>query len=339
MRHVHRDDSSFRSLWAAATLCVLFPHPIRAAEPRQFDHSRAVHAVAFVEGGTTLASLGNDGSVKFWDLATDKEKATWKGSARWTFAVAFSPNSKVMVTAFADEGEDEGKVKYWDIATQKELAVGVAASGKGSRRVVRALGFSPDGKILATGSWDKTVRLWDVATGQEQVRWTAPGEVLSLAFAPDGKTLAAGTTERAIQIWRVSDGKELAILRTKAYRIVALSFHPDGQVLLSGNANDLGHRAELGPGEIQVWDVATGNPSLTWDHPDQVRTAAFSPSGGLIATAGEVGVVRLWDSSGKPLEVLKGHTKNIACLAFHPDGKSLATGAEDGKVMVWDLQR
>lgn len=75
-----------------------------------FEHSHVVHAVAFVGEGGTLAAPGKEGTIKFWDLTTGKEQASWKGETTWTFA--FSPDGNVMVTAFADEGMDDGKVRF-----------------------------------------------------------------------------------------------------------------------------------------------------------------------------------------------------------------------------------
>src|SRR5262245_6099895 len=140
VRQVHRQGRWLPLLVVAwATLCLLISLPIQAAEPKQFDHSKVVHAVIFVEDGATLASLGGDGSVKFWDVATCKERATWKGFAKRVFSIAITTDGKIMAAGIDGRigaaGLETGNVKLWDVTTRKERAGfgGAGGAGHGGR--------------------------------------------------------------------------------------------------------------------------------------------------------------------------------------------------------------
>jgi WD40 repeat protein/serine/threonine protein kinase len=201
-------------------------------------------------------------------------------------------------------------------------------------RVVLCTAFSPDGKTLATGSRDKTVKIWDVASGRRlAVLESHTGLVFALAYAPDGKTLASAGSDKII-LWDVLTWEERA---SGAGLGVAFSmaFSPDSKMLTVANLDRT----------VRLLDVATGKATASW--PDFGKGSwsamAISPDG-KTAALGSAGVphwsaVILWDlEAGQQRAILKGHTKRVKALAFSPrDGKTLASASEDTTIKLWDV--
>jgi WD40 repeat protein len=245
----------------------------------------------------------------------------------------------------------------WRIHPSKETRYAMLAAAarpgiavlSGHTGQVVSVTFSPDGKTLATGSFDHTVQLWDVETGRQigEPLTSQNGPTESMAFSPDGKTLATGGGDGTVRLWDVATGHQSGhTLAADSGFISAVAFSPDGRTLASG-----------GNGAV-LWDVATGHQvghRLT-GHTGPVDSVAFSPDGKTLATGhnpltepsvigktpatgSDDGTVRLWDvATGHQIgHPLTGHTGNVLPLTFSPDGKTLATGYRDGIIRLWDV--
>ncbi|HVS35865.1 MAG TPA: serine/threonine-protein kinase [Gemmataceae bacterium] len=197
---------------------------------------------------------------------------------------------------------------------------------------VNGAAFSPDGKTLATASWDRTVRVWDVADGKERLRLSHDAEAWRVSFGPDGRTIAAASDDRTARLWDAADGKERRRF-THDGPVYMASFSPDGKTLVTASAD---HTA-------RVWNIADGgrgevtSPLLMLQHPDAVWGASFSPDGRTIATACRDGIARLWNAAdGKPLREFR-HDGPINVAWFSPDGRTLLTASGDRTARIWDV--
>ncbi|MEU6765319.1 WD40 repeat domain-containing protein [Streptomyces sp. NPDC046853] len=215
----------------------------------------------------------------------------------------------------------------------------------GHKGAVYLTSFSPDGRVLATASYDRTVRLWDVSDPSRPKPLGKPltghtSWVSSAVFSPDGKTLATAADDGTIRLWDVRDpGRPRSLGSPVAGHggaIYLVAFSPDGRTLASANDD---HRVRLydveDPGRPKALGALRG-------HTAAVRSVAFSPDGRTLAAGGDSGKIKLWDMadprSPKPLgEGLSGHTGTVHSVAFSPDGRTLASGSRDNTIRLWNV--
>jgi hypothetical protein len=258
------------------TVSVFNPNPDYKLERTLTGHSNDVRQVTFSPNGQTVASSSDDKTIKLWDVATGSLKQTLSGDQ---YSVAFSPDDRVR--AYIPKPET---IQLWDVATGRLLCT--IHDNKGLRgHFILALDFSPDWRLLASGSND-VIKLWEVPT----CSWhrTLKGHkkwVSSIAFSPDGRLLASGSRDHTIKLWEVLTGRELHTLKGHGSTVESVAFSPDGRFLASGSQDHT----------IKLWDVGTGRLLRTLKgHADDVNSVAFSPDGRLLASGSDDDTVKLW---------------------------------------------
>src|SRR5215471_15146592 len=288
-------------------------------------HSGMVWAAAFSPDGKTLASgaglYNKPGELILWEAATGRQQAK-ADEPKGICALAFSPDGKTLASA----DYYSNKVTLRDPATLKPVqtlqtpfannAVAFSPDGKriaaailnpeiqavlwddGGKELRQLSGhtdwsscaaFSLDGKLLATGSRDKTIKLWDVATGQMVASLTGHDHLIEfLAFSPDGHTLASASWDKTARLWEVPLGKERAVLKGHQQPVLSVNFSLDGRTLATtgGEVTDSPVDVNLKPGEVKLWDVSTleSFASLTTGQDGRVWMSCFSPDGRTLAT-------------------------------------------------------
>jgi uncharacterized protein (TIGR03067 family) len=331
-------------------------------------------AVTFLAGGRLVVSAGILG-VRFWDVATGKERSGLKQELSRIRAIASTRDGKLLATT------DGNAVRLWDQATGDEVHPLEA-----HRYTVGALAFGPGGRALASGSADGLVRVWQPETGKALLRIGQPrlkppdsAPVTCLAYSPDGRVLAAGTLAGGVRICNAADGREVRVLGAAGGAPVRLAFSPDRRVLAAAYEEKGGLRLwdpsggkELGqvpwaheettalvfspngrwlavaghehtrpkdPGEVLLWDVARRTKAASVVRRERrVDALAISPDGALLATGGPDDVIRLWAvPGGKPLYAFAGPAADVTDLAFSGDGHSLLAGGTANVVRLWEV--
>ncbi|PVF95978.1 WD40 repeat-like protein [Serendipita vermifera] len=200
---------------------------------------------------------------------------------------------------------------------------------------VLSVAFSPDGRQIASGSSDYTIRLWDSKTGQ-QTGEPLQGHTLSVysvAFSPDGQQIASGSVDKTIRRWDAKTTQPIGEpLQGHTGFVFSVAFSPDGQRIVSGSTDKM----------IQLWDAKTGQPigEPLQGHTSSVLSVAFSPDGQQIASGSDDKTIRLWDAkTGQPIiEPLQGHTEAVWSVAFSPDSQQIVSGSNDKTIRLWDAK-
>jgi Tol biopolymer transport system component len=207
---------------------------------------------------------------------------------------------------------------------------------KGHSNWVTAIAFAPSGR-LASGSWDKTVKFWDVRTGSELEGLRGrPTHVQAMAFSRDGRWLAAENSIYAVSIWDVSSGEQVRTLATdkslpaaRSNWVYSIAFSPDGRWLASG----------VDDKTVRIWDASTGMKvrDLTGLR-RAVIYVAFSPDGRFLATGNGDETIQIWEvSTGTQTRTLTGHKKTVFAVAFSPNGRWLASASGDRTIKFWEV--
>ncbi len=202
---------------------------------------------------------------------------------------------------------------------------------------VKCVMYSSDGKTLASGSDDGTIKLWDMASGKEVSTLTGHSEgVTRVAYSPDGKTLASASVDTTIKLWDIASGKEITTLTGHSNEVTSVAYSPDGKMLASGS----------GDGTFTLWDVALGKEVATLTDRSGVLSVAYSPDGKTLALAVTGPHIIVRDSaSGKEITTLAARANAVA---YSPDGKTLASangkallgwhfGFADTPISLWDI--
>jgi WD40 repeat protein/serine/threonine protein kinase len=200
----------------------------------------------------------------------------------------------------------------------------------GHRDQVNAVGFSPDGRYLVSGSRDTTVRLWEVATGQEVRRLEGDlGNVTGVCFSPDGRHLLSGSVDHSVRRWEVSTGQQLNRYRGHASWVYALCVLPDGRYALSGG----------GDTTIQLWDVSSSREVGRFaGHSDVIYSVCVSPDGRYAFVGSDEKTIRVWEvAGGREVRRLVGHTDEVHCVCVSPDGRYLLSASADRTIRLWEV--
>ena len=303
------------------------PPPWSVNEPRLCDLVASWSALKkTIQPGLRWLSTGRPPAMH---LGT-AQRAVLRGHWDEVRSVSFSPDGRRIVS-----GSSDNSVQVWDANSGAQLftdPVFYKFNGlHGHKGLVESVSFSPDSQRIVSGSHDKTMRVWDAASGKElRVLRGHEDWVMSVSFSPDGKRIVSGSADKTVRLWDADSGNELRVLRGHQKCVNSVSFSPDGQWIVSGSDDE----------DVRLWDAASGGElRILQGHYWSVNSVSFSLDGTRIVSGSADRTVRLWDAaSGDELRILRGHQEWVSSVSFSPDGQRIVSGAGDHTICMWDTE-
>ncbi len=362
------DDGKLRlwSLTDAALLTEIAPAEEVVFTSADLAPDGTLAATVSVTKGT--AGKSRQEAVRIWNLLTgeevrDGDEPAWMDFSAQSgvlWAARFHPQGDQVLTIGGNDA------RLWSIASREPI---VRFSPHGA---VAAADISPNGELLATGSWDRSAKIWDVASGQaiRKLDGLHEGYVNSVEFSPDGQTILTGSDDRTARLWDVATGEPSeTVFRGHQSRVRQASFSQDGTLVLTASSDKTARIWDARTGEALTtlsgheWGVLCGefsrdgkrvitgsedNTALIWNastgesllrlagHTDSITSVAFSPDGRRAMTASQDNTAKLWDAeTGKEILTLLGHDQELTSVSFSPDGDSVLTSGRDGAIILW----
>ncbi len=196
---------------------------------------------------------------------------------------------------------------------------------EGHSHIVKAVALSADGRTAVSGSYDRTVRVWDLATGQSRVLEGHGDVVKAVALTADGRTAVSGSWDKTVRVWDLASGQS-RVLEGHSGWVNAVALSADGRTAVSGSSDKT----------VRVWDLLTGQSRALEGQSYVVNAVALSPDG-RTAVSESSGRIRVWDLATDQSRVLEGHSGSVVALALSADGRTTVLGSWDKTVRVWDL--
>ncbi len=360
-----------------------------------------LESIALSPDQKTLAVGRYDGSLFLWNLETKRQLSEWQAHPYRTIALAFSADGNTLVSANVDD-----EIKSWDVPTGRPLArflgsrsiacspidstfayqtdsnsIAIVDEGQTQPRVIRAahdprvacIVFSPHGDSIASGGWDTSIRIWDVASGDQVLQMSGHEHwVWAIGWSADGRFIASGDVHGVIKYWDAESGQQIHSIKAHTGTITSIAFSPDSSMIASASTDNTislwevpsgrklqelrGHTAGInslafaGDGkrllsassddDVKMWSIATESSADTLVHPEAATSVAIGPDGDSIATSCSDGRIRLWDAaSGEMMHVFDAHEDGCWRVRFLTlDGKpALVSSGEDSVLRFWDL--
>jgi hypothetical protein len=287
----------------------------------------AVTALAYHPGGKQLA-LGGHREVILLDLTTGDVIGKLPGQVGPVTAVAYSRDGHYLAVASSAPAAS-GEVRLYFIPSS-----GIA-SGKpeftvaAHKDTILDLAWSPDGKILATGGYDRLIKLLDAKTGQElRTLRDHSDAVYGLAFNPDGRLLASAAADRAVKVWEVTTGKRLYTLGEATDWVYGVAWSPDGRQLAAAGVDK----------SIRVWEVSPTDGKIVhsvFAHEGPITRLLYASDGKTLYSLSEDRTLKAWDTTRMTeIRVYPRQLDTVLSLALRPDGKQLALGRYDGALLL-----
>ncbi len=287
-------------------------------------HTQFVYGLAF-KGNGTLISGSNDETLRAWNVTT--------GQQRWSKDVG----NQVLAVALPSHDPDfiaYGGLTNYNIRMRYSDDGDWRGDVAGHTGAVFSLAFKPNSYLLASGSKDDTIRIWDVGdvNNLRHVRTLRghTGNVISVAWSPDGSTLASASDDGTVRLWNPNNGINFAVLRGHTETVNSVAWSPDGSILASGSHDTT----------IRLWNPDThGTRRVLRGHTAVVYSLAFHPNGQTLASGSDDRTIRLWNpNTGTHKATLTGYADAINGLAFSPNGQTLAgRGAKQTDINLWRL--
>ena len=303
-------------------------------------HSDGVWSVQFHPYAPILVSSGNDRTIRLWDIPTGKLLTTFTGHTEQITTLDICPDGFHLLS-----GSSDYSIKLWDLSPwihpnhypDKRSSM-ILATFKGHTKQIWTTGLSPDGTLLASGSNDQTIRLWDISS--RQLLHTIRGQtnqILSVDVCFDGTYFVTGSSDQTIRLWNRHSSSLVHTLRGHKNWVLSVATHPTNFLLASGSADCT----------IRLWDMQTGSLiRVLSGHASWIWSVAFSPDATLLASGSFDQTIRRWDvQTGALLHTIEVANALVWSVAFNPVPLKtpagyrhiLASGDSNHRVQVWDV--